>query len=203
MNKEDAKQLGEDALEELAQQLAAGKSEQLKQFLNTMSSFHNYSFGNCMLTARQKPEATMVAGFRAWQKLKRQVRKGEKGICILAPMVGKKEADDGSSEKAVFGFRAVHVFDVSQTDGQPLPDIHEIEGDPGEQLQKLHLVAMSLGIGLTYEDDLSGAFGVLKGGSIVLLSGLTAGRRVQYAGSRAGARTLAPGRGPQNALQGD
>ncbi|QEG36229.1 ArdC family protein [Bythopirellula goksoeyrii] len=174
MKRDDAKKLSDEALEELAAQLAAGKSEELTKFLKTMSRFHNYSFGNCMLIARQMPTATRVAGFRAWQKLNRQVRKGEKGICILAPLVGKKKAEDGSSESEVFGFRAVHVFDVSQTDGKELPDIHKIEGDPGEKLSRLHTTAIGLGITLSYEEDLGGADGISQGGSIVLLSGLTA-----------------------------
>ena len=174
MKRDDAKQLSDNALTELATQLAAGKSEELTKFLDTMSTFHNYSYGNCMLIAQQKPDATLVAGFRAWLKLGRCVRKGEKGICILAPMVGKKETEDGSGEtRDVFGFRAVHVFDVSQTEGEELPDVNKISGDPGGKLGKLHATAASLGIPLSYEDDLCGADGVSKGGEIVLVRGLT------------------------------
>ncbi|QEG36142.1 ArdC-like ssDNA-binding domain-containing protein [Bythopirellula goksoeyrii] len=173
MKRDDAKKLSDVALEELAAQLAAGKSEELTKFLNTMSSFHNYSFGNCLLIVQQMPTATRVAGFRAWQKLNRQVRQGEKGICILAPLIGKKKAEDGSSEAELLGFRGVTVFDVSQTDGEDLPDIHRIEGDPGEKLSRLHATAISLGITLSYEEDLGGADGVSQGGSIVLRSGLT------------------------------
>jgi hypothetical protein len=89
-------------------------------------------------------------------------------------MVGKKEADDGSGEtREVFGFRAVHVFDVSQTEGEELPDINKISGDPGEKLGKLHATAASLGIALSYEDDLGGADGVSRGGTIVLVRGLS------------------------------
>ncbi|MAT70323.1 MAG: DUF1738 domain-containing protein [Planctomycetaceae bacterium] len=154
--------------------MAAGKSEELTRFLDTMSAFHNYSFGNCMLIGKQKPNATLVAGFRAWLKLGRHVRKGEKGICILAPLVGKKEAADGSEEtREVFGFRAVHVFDVSQTEGDELPDINKISGDPGEKLSKLHATAYTLGITVSFDDDLGGADGLSKGGEIVLLRGLS------------------------------
>lgn len=174
MKRDDAKKLSDDALTELASHLAAGKSEELTRFLDTMSTFHNYSFGNCMLIGRQKPDATLVAGFHAWLKLGRCVKKGEKGICILAPMVGKKEAEDGSGEtREVFGFRAVHVFDVSQTEGEELPDVNKISGDPGEKLGKLHATAETLGIALHYDDDLGGADGVSKGGEIVLVRGLT------------------------------
>ena len=175
MKRDDAKKLSDDALTDLAAHLALGKSEELTKVLNTMSTFHNYSFGNCMLIARQKPDATLVAGFRAWLKLGRCVRKGEKGICILAPMVGKKEADDGSGEtREVFGFRAVHVFDVSQTEGEELPEVNKISGDPGEKLGKLHATSETLGIALSYDDDLGGADGVSKGGHIVLVRGLSA-----------------------------
>lgn len=174
MKRDEAKKLSDDALTELATQLAAGKSEELTRFLDTMSAFHSYSFGNCLLIAQQKPDATLVAGFRAWLKLGRSVRKGEKGICILAPMVGKKEAEDGSGEtREVFGFRAVHVFDVSQTDGEELPEVNRIAGDPGEKLARLHATAGGLGIAVGYEDDLRGADGVSKGGEIALLRGLS------------------------------
>lgn len=172
MKKDEAKNIGDEALAELASQLASGRTEELARYLDTMSSFHDYSFGNCMLIARQRPTATLVAGFRSWQKLGRHVKKGEKGICILAPLVGKKD-DEEEGERAVFGFRAVHVFDVSQTEGEELPEVNQISGEPGEKLQRLRATATGLGIALSYEEDLGGASGVSKGGSIVLLSGLS------------------------------
>ncbi len=125
MNTEQAKQLADNALNLLIEALEKGQSETLKLYLATMGRFHNYSFGNCMMIAAQKPDATHVAGFHSWLKFQRHVRKGEKGIVILAPMVGKKTesaemADDEQSR--VFGFRAAYVFDVSQTEGEPLPE---------------------------------------------------------------------------------
>ena len=174
MKKDEAKTLSDNALKELAQQLAQGKTQEFEKYLTTMSSFHNYSFGNCMLIARQRPDATLVAGFKAWRKHGRNVKKGEKGICILAPLVGKKEAEDGTAEREVFGFRAVHVFDVSQTDGDEMPDINRLSGEPGEQLIKLHQVVASFGIAVAYEDDLGGAYGVSRGGTIGVLEGLSA-----------------------------
>jgi hypothetical protein len=72
----------------LVQQLEAGKSETLTAYLGAMARFHNYSFGNILAIARQKPSASHVAGIRAWNLLGRFVKKGEKGIQILAPMVG-------------------------------------------------------------------------------------------------------------------
>ena len=173
MKKEEAMKLSENAISELSEALAKGKSELLVKYLDTMSSFHNYSFGNCLLIARQCPEATMVAGFHAWKKLKRQVKKGEKGICILAPMVGKREETDDEEGSKVFGFRAVHVFDVAQTEGEELPKPSRVSGDPGEKLAKLHGVASSLEIVVTHEQDLGGAEGVSKGGHICLREGLS------------------------------
>jgi len=173
MKKEEAKKLGEDALAELANQLAAGKSEELIRFLDAMSSFHDYSWGNCMLIVMQRPTATLVAGFQAWRKHGRFVKKGEKGICILAPMVGKKEDEHGNEASEVFGFRAVHVFDVSQTEGEELPDLHRVAGEPGEKLLLLHRAVETFGIRIAYDEHLNGADGVSKGGEIALLEGLS------------------------------
>jgi len=173
MKKDEAKKMSEDALGELANQLAEGKSEELTRYLDTVSKFHDYSFGNCMLIGRQCPEATFVAGFRAWLKLGRHVKKGEKGICILAPLVGKKEDDEGNTESEVFGFRAVHVFDVSQTEGEELPDINRVTGEPGEKLELLHRTVASFDITIIYDEFLGGADGLSRGGEIVLLKGLS------------------------------
>lgn len=173
MKKEEAKSLCDSALSELAAALAAGKSEELIKYLDTMSRFHNYSFGNCLLIARQRPAATRVAGFQAWKKLGRTVKKGERGICILAPMVGKKEDDDGNETKGVFGYRAVHVFDLAQTEGDELPDINRIAGEPGDRLDRLAALVSSLGIELGYEEHLDGADGVSAGDRIYLRKGLS------------------------------
>lgn len=175
MKKEDALKLSEEALFELAEALAAGKSEQLVAYLETMGRFHRYSFGNCMLIAKQRPTATQVAGFGAWKKLGRTVKKGEKGICILAPMIRKKkEESEDDKQTGVFGYRTVFVFDVSQTEGDELPEPNSISGDPGEQLHKLREVTSARGIELVYLEDLGGAEGRSKGGLIELRSGLTA-----------------------------
>ena len=94
-----------------------------------MAKFRNYSFGNIMLIARQKPDATNVAGFRTWNSLGRFVRRGEKGIFILAPMVGKRSArmkrateqteDAKENQRTLYGFRAVYVFDRLSRDLRP------------------------------------------------------------------------------------
>ena len=105
-----------------------------------MAKFHRYSFQNILLIARQSPQATRVAGFHTWRSVGRFVKKGEKGLMILAPLVRKVESADACStekESRIFGFRAVYVFDVNQTDGAPLPTIGVAQGEPGEYLSRL------------------------------------------------------------------
>lgn len=175
MIREDALKRSEKAIEELAEALAQGRSETLVRYLETVSRFHNYSFGNCMLIAFQRPDATFVAGFHRWKELGRFVKKGEKGIMILAPMVKRRKEEtssDSDEESSVMGFRAVYVFDVSQTEGEELPEFSRVSGDPGDKLVKLESVVRSRGIELTYEEHLGGAEGVSKGGKIVLRDGL-------------------------------
>lgn len=120
-----------EQIKEITEQIEQGvqelfQSDMFKNYLDTMSKFYNYSFGNCLLIAMQRPDATRVAGFKAWNSFNRHVRKGEKGIKILAPCPVKftKEEDDGSTKEVEYmKYRAVHVFDISQTDGEDLPEI--------------------------------------------------------------------------------
>ena len=131
-----------DKLEQGLQDLF--NSDSYRNYLATMSKFHNYSFNNTLLIAMQKPDATLVAGYKAWQKnFERHVNKGEKAIRILAPAPYKikEERDkidpvtqellldkDGNPQKeeveiTIPAFRAVSVFDVAQTDGKPIPEL--------------------------------------------------------------------------------
>ena len=131
-----------DKLEQGLQDLF--NSDSYRNYLATMSKFHNYSFNNTLLIAMQKPDATLVAGYKAWQKnFERHVNKGEKAIRILAPAPYKikEERDkidpvtqellldkDGNPQKeeveiTIPAFRAVSVFDLSQTDGKPIPEL--------------------------------------------------------------------------------
>ena len=124
------------------------ESEKYKSYLSTMSKFHNYSFNNTLLIAMQKPDATLVAGYKAWQKnFERHVNKGEKAIRILAPapykikeerdkldpVTGEMMFDENGMpqkeqvEVTIPAFRAVSVFDVSQTDGKPIPELETSE----------------------------------------------------------------------------
>ena len=180
MKTEQAKELIEQQLESLGQALDSGSSEQLQDFLGVMARFHRYSLGNVLLIMAQKPEATHVAGFHTWKSMGRFVNSGEKGIAILAPMVfkgDKHEASDTSPPQNVeddrpVRFRVVYVFDVTQTDGEPLPEFAKVNGEPGEYSERLKGLVRQLDIELQYSDQLGGALGVSKGGTIVLQEGL-------------------------------
>lgn len=146
-----------DRIKEITDQLEIGieeifQSEEYIKWLTVMSRFHNYSLNNTILIAMQKPDATFVAGYTAWQKqFHRHVKQGEKGIRILAPMpykkkvkVKKKDPNTGMvlknpddtvqtemKEILYQRFKVVNVFDVSQTEGEKLPTlgINELSGD--------------------------------------------------------------------------
>jgi antirestriction protein ArdC len=179
MKIEQAKQLTDQALDELIQALEAGKSETLKAYLAMMSRFHSYSFANLMLIAFQRPSATRVAGFQAWKSLGRFVKKGEKGIVILAPIVvnrkNSQEAteEDGEKETTVRRFKPVFVWAQDQTDGKPIPELTTVQGDPGEYTNRLKAFVAQLGISLEYSKDIAPAKGLSHGGRITLLPDLS------------------------------
>lgn len=148
-----------EQVQELTKKLEDGitalfESDRYLEYLNVMARFHHYSYRNTLLILLQRPDATLVAGFHAWkQKFGRHVKKGETGICILAPMAYKykkeskkqdqevvilepesedtkhtKKAEQSEeleekSEKRIVGFRVVRVFDVTQTEGKELPQL--------------------------------------------------------------------------------
>lgn len=177
MKREEALELSEKATSDLADALRRGHSDQLVEYLGMLARFHHYSFGNVMMIYLQFPEATHVAGFHTWKKLGRTVKKGEKGIAILAPLLFKRtvEDDDGADEKAIQvlrGFKVVHVFDVSQTEGKPLPEFAAVSGDPGEHTEQVRALIRAEGIELRYEATLGGALGSSAGGVITIVSGL-------------------------------
>jgi len=161
-----------DALDTLAALLDAGHSDQLTAMLKAMSRFHKYSWHNVCLIASQRPAATRVAGFQTWRTLGRCVRKGEKGIAILAPIVGRMRDNAIDDPRTALGFRAAYVFDVAQTDGEPLPAPAEASGDPGATLDVLTAAICKRGITIERVDDLGGALGTSHGGTIRLLNGL-------------------------------
>jgi N-terminal domain of anti-restriction factor ArdC len=163
----------------LVEQLEAGHSEALTNYLTAMSRFHNYSFGNVLEIARQMPTATRVAGFWTWKNLGRSVKAGQKGIRILAPIVGVRRKKDEEAEnditkqntRVLLGFRNAYVFDISQTDGIDLPEMREISGDPGENLERLAAFVRGRGIQLSYNESIAPALGISYGGRIALLPG--------------------------------
>ena len=166
-------------VQSLIEQLEAGHSDALTAYLNAMSRFHNYSLGNILEIARQRPDATRVGGFWKWKELGRPVKKGEKGIRILAPIVGVRRKKDEEAnkditkqnERVLLGFRNAYVFDISQTDGVDLPQMCELSGDPGENLERLAAFVRSRGIQLSYNENIAPALGMSYGGRIALLPG--------------------------------
>ncbi len=125
------------------------------------------------------PTATRVAGFWTWKNLGRSVKAGQKGIRILAPIVGVRRKKDEEAQKDItkqnervlLGFRNAYVFDVSQTDGVDLPDLHEVSGDPGENIERLAAFLKSKGIQLVYNEKIAPALGMSYGGRIAIFPG--------------------------------
>ena len=176
---------GEKKIDAVMKQLKAGVediqgSEQFRMFLTTMAKFHDYSIGNQILIMIQKPEATRVAGFNTWKDLGRFVKKGEKGIAILAPVMPPKakatcpgcgaevsrkarycpECGHGLGGPSGFDFeqpryfRVVHVFDIDQTEGDELPqfEVPVLTGAANEELFAMLLEIMKpCGIDVSFE----------------------------------------------------
>ena len=121
-------------------------SENYAQYLKTMSRFHRYSFRNQLLIHMQNPQATLCAGYVAWQnKFERHVKKGERGIRILVPYRHKyrkrdetgteddSKRQDADEEREYITYHIGNVYDISQTEGKPIPAIvHDLEGDVEE-----------------------------------------------------------------------
>jgi hypothetical protein len=127
----------------------------------------------CLITA-QCPTATRVAGFQTWPTMRRVVRKGEKGIAILAPIVGRRQPDAADDDsKTVLGFRAAYVFDIASTEGEPLPEIAVAAGDPGTKTDALCSAIRDQGIVIETADHLGGALGTSAGERIQILNGLS------------------------------
>jgi len=111
-----------DALLDTLKERLAAPGASLLPLLTTMSRFSKYSLWNQMLIFAQRPDATRVMGYRAWNKAGYQVRKGEHGIAIYAPMLFRKRdtaADPDDTTAPRLGFRVAYVFDISQVDAQP------------------------------------------------------------------------------------
>jgi hypothetical protein len=158
----------------LIEQVEAGHSEALTAYLTAMGRFHNYSLGNILEIARQMPEATRVAGFYAWNQLGRKVKKRQKGIRILAPMIGNRNKKDKAANQnpVLVGFRAAYVFDISQTEGADLPQFTErTKGEVGEYRERLIDFTIAQGIELEFKESIAPALGMSYGGKIAILPG--------------------------------
>jgi antirestriction protein ArdC len=153
-----------DRLAREAQTLS--ESEGWLAWLDFARRFRSYSLRNQLLIASQCPQATRVAGYQTWRSLGRQVKRGQKGLSILAPTLRKVESDesaDGATvpSRTLTGFRVVHVFDVSQTEGDALPELvfPSVQAAP-EHFYELETVAGELGLSVeTVEPPGSGARG--------------------------------------------
>lgn len=176
-----------EKVKDITDQLEAGiqnlfQSDQYRQWLTTMSRFHNYSLNNTLLIAMQKPDATLVAGYTAWQKqFGRQVKKGEKAIKILAPTPYKKKMEvdkndhatgevirnpDGSpvketKEVMMPAFKIVNVFDVSSTEGKELPSlgVDELTGEVKQFEAFMEAIKKVCPVPIEFEQISSGAKG--------------------------------------------
>ncbi len=163
----------------LIEQLEAGHSDALTNYLTAMSRFHQYSFGNVLEIARQMPTATRVAGFWTWKNFGRNVKTGQKGIRILAPIVGVRRKKDPEAnkditkqnERVLLGFRNAYVFDISQTDGVDLPALQQVTGEPGENIDRLTAFLASKGLTVSYSENIAPALGMSYGGRIAILPG--------------------------------
>ena len=169
-----------EQLKEITDKLEQGiqevfESEKYKEYLNTMSKFYNYSFNNTMLIAMQKPDATLIAGYNAWKdKFDRHVLKGEKGIRIIAPAPIRRNEEvekiDPDTQEPVIdalgkpvmevietttrAFKVIPVFDVSQTDGKPLPEltVEELNGDVKDFDLFMEALTQTAPVPIGYED---------------------------------------------------
>jgi antirestriction protein ArdC len=170
-----------EAIEQACRELLT--SDGWRRWAETRATFHRYSLGNCMLIAMQAPDATQVAGFKAWQQLGRQVRKGEHSIRIMAPMSVKERDESGeeTGEVRTF-FRAVSVFDIAQTDGEPLPQVprEPITGDShAGMIGRLEDHARQLGFTVEREDlEHAGGYCAAQAKRIVVSSRLESANAV-------------------------
>lgn len=174
MNSENIKKVTAQAIEQLVEALNAGHSEALTRYLGAIAKFRAYSFLNVLLILKQCPDAGRVAGYKTWQSLGRQVKQGEKGIMILAPMFRKlaerkDETAESEESRHVAGFRSVYVWDEQQTTGNELPHIGSITGDPSIYFERLEAFVRASGLELAYSDAIAPAKGMAEKGRITLL----------------------------------
>ena len=182
MKADYARRVSRQAFKELVEAVEAGKSQKLVDYLKAMGRFHNYSLGSTILIGFQKPNATRVAGFRTWQKLGRNVKRNEKGIAIMAPILWRRkithtddeEDESEHEEETTLAFKTAYVFDIRQTYGKPLPEFARVKGGPGVYTERLRRYVVGKGIKIEHSNAIGSAEGVSAGGLIKLKKGLTA-----------------------------
>jgi len=163
-------------IEKLTAELQEGQTQGFLAFLEKAGRFHRYSARNVTLILQQRPEATLVAGVKRWNQLGRKVRKGEKGIAILAPTLKRVEVVDGATgevqeERRLAGFHTAYVFDIAQTEGEPLkPREEEIPQGPALYQRLKAACPVEVQEGLLS----GGALGKTDGQRIVLAAGESA-----------------------------
>ena len=171
-NKFSAKELNiriQQHVTELAQATdKARSSDEMLRYLEYCSRFHDYSPRNIWLIIQFQPNATLVAGFQRWISLNRFVRKGERGIPILAPIMVKEDEKDGIETKRLVGFKVVYVYDVAQTDGDPLPPRPEWKSPEKNNALNTWLLqfAQNRGIAVTFTNLSGETQGRSRGGAI-------------------------------------
>ncbi len=183
----------EAKLQELATETdAVRKSAQFQQYLDAMAKFHDYSLHNQLLIFFRMPTASRVAGFKAWQELGRKIKKGSKAIQILAPRI-RVEKKDGKEEEVICNFAQrnndfsgkqmcteehisffpVSVFDISQTEGEELPELDvALQGNDQQKLLKaLEEFCEVRNIKLDFKElGVNGLYGYSQGGRVVVSS---------------------------------
>lgn len=178
MKIEQAKEIAEKAIGQLAESLERGHSEELKRYLAAMARFPKYSLHNVCLILAQRPGAARVAGYHTWRQLHRQVNRGAKGILIFAPIVRRKsetkEPGETSGEESMrlVGFRGIHVFAEEDTTGEPIPRLSRCTGDPAAFAERLKQFVISRGVQLEYTQQIHPAYGMCSAAKIELLPGM-------------------------------
>ena len=149
---------------------AARMSEEMLCYLDMCARFHRYSPSNVWLILMAKPDASLIAGFKKWRTMGRFVRKGEKGIPILAPILIKHDNDEGAETEKLIGFKVVYVFDVSQTDGDPLPEPPDWKSPEQNSIlaERLIKFAESKRINVAVKELAGDIQGVSSGGKITV-----------------------------------
>ena len=185
---DEALKMLQDGVHEILQ------SDNYRRYLLVMSRFHHYSTNNCILIAMQRPDATCVAGYSTWKSLGRTVKHGEHGIRILAPCPVRKHKDEDGAvvtvekdaeEVTMMLFKAVSVFDYSQTEGKPLPSFgpDELAGECAQYDELLNAITQTCPVPVRFADIPGGAKGYyhLTDREIVIQSGMGASQTIKTA----------------------